>query len=120
MPGKKVCMNLLRSALSMGWRFVRNCSSINEGGGILSSIHKKTSIGTRNTPQAAKGIHVSDTPQSRIRYAPTERHRPAEKIKLTDKDAPSASVMRLPSRKPNTMPQTSPSGKPFINKKIRL
>ena len=69
---------------------------------------------------ATKGIQYSDVPQSRIRYAPTDRHRPAEKIKLTANDAPSTSVIRLPSKYPNTIPHTMPNGKPLKKRNIKL
>src|SRR5690349_9491805 len=76
--------------------------------------------GKVKTQAVVKGIHVSETPQSRMMNPPTDFARPAEKMKLTESPAPSTSVKRRPSRYPNTIPQTNPSGKPLVNKKMIL
>src|SRR5690349_2966923 len=74
----------------------------------------------RKTRHATNGIQISDTPQYFVIDAPTDLHSPAEKIKLTESDAPRTSVVLLPSRNPNTIPQTIPSGKPLVKRKIML
>src|SRR5690349_7783744 len=106
--------------MSMGSRRVRSFSSNSEGGGSLSNSHRRSSNGPRNTQLVTKGIQNSDTPQSRMINAPDDFARPAEKIKLTDKPAPSTSVYRLPSRYPDIIPHTKPNGNPLINRNIML
>jgi len=119
-PGKNVFVKSLRSPTFIGNLLVRNCSSNKVGGGTLSNKNWNRSRGITAKHETTNGIQYSDVPQSRITKAPMERHNPAEKIKLTASDAPNTSVMRLPSRYPNTIPQTKPNGNPFVKRNIKL
>src|SRR3989337_4213273 len=120
MPGQNEWTNFLRASVFRGRRRVRSSSSNSEGGGSLSSSHKNNRRGAKNTQHVTKGIHISETPQSRMIKPPTDFANPAEKIKLTDNPAPSTSVFLRPSRYPKIIPHTRPNGKPFVNKKTIL
>src|SRR5688500_7744121 len=120
MPGRNVLRNFFLSNLSIGCLLVRSASSTADGGGMLATSHRNIRRGKAKTAEATNGIQNSDTPQSRMRKPPTVLHNPPEKIKLTERAAPSTSVMRRPSIYPNTIPQTIPRGKPLANRKIRL
>src|SRR5258706_13990624 len=97
-PGQNAFINALLSWPVIGWRFVRSVSSSSVGGGSLLISHKKTNKGRKKRQADTKGIQNSVTPQSRITKPPTVFPKPAEKIKLTDKLAPSTSVLFLPSK----------------------
>ena len=69
----------------------------------------------KTTPTAA-GIQNSLTCQVSIKALPTDFTTPDDRMKLAHRIAPSTSLVRRPSMKPNTRPQIRPSGRPLRNR----
>ena len=68
------------------------------------------------TRPTADGIQNALTCQVCISALPTDFTTPDDRMKLAHRMAPSTSLVRRPSMKPNTKPQISPSGRPFRNR----
>ena len=120
MANPNCCIKAFRSSLLMGLRSVRWAISSADGGGAYCITQTVINNGSTKNPPAAKGIHQSETCNCNCNHLPTVLARPEAKIKLVAKKAPMISVVFLPSKKPNTNPNTIPKGSPFTNKQMIL
>ena len=102
----------MRSWRVIGARRTRSASSAALGGGSWARATTAISISGAKTRPEIAGIHFSSTFDSSSTL-PTDLATPDDRMKLAHSMAPSTSVRRRPSRKPNTRPQIMPRHRPF-------
>src|SRR6202000_1086142 len=116
-PGAYLLKKLHLSAAVIGSRADRLAVSFIDGGGATPSIAIKIRVGIIKTRPAKKGIQFSVIPKPSS-MVPTDLETPSETIKLAHNPAIKNSVFFLPSKKPSTRPNITPSERPFNNKQI--